>query len=264
MWLFRKNSWITAERLPTSLFAFALLTLVSLMQLPASALIRHYDFSIGVLVNEWILLFALIYTLLCGFKIDLKKLFPQQALTKKAWGHTVALSLALCIVIDYATFFSEQFFPLPAEFKDFLKRILSIHSWQEGVWKWFLLCMTPAFCEEFFFRGVLQGSLTRQLPRMWAVSVTALFFAILHGNPWYFHLYLLLGFYLCWLLQISQNIWIPILAHFMNNSWTYFTAITDQKIPHDEHFQQMDGFIFAVSLLAVYWFGRKFVAACKM
>ena len=218
---FKKIQWMTPEHLPSPFFAFSLLTCISLAQIPASRLIQGGSLSLGVLINEWGVLTGLTAGILSLAKTDWKRLIPLQKTSPKAFGYVFIMTLALCVIIDDLTFFSEQLIPLPEIYKQFLDKVLSVGSVPEGLWKWFLLCITPALCEEFFFRGILQISLSRRIGIAWGVGLTAFFFALIHGNPWYFHLYLLLGFYLCWLLWIGKNLWLPIFAHFLNNSWTY-------------------------------------------
>lgn len=57
----------------------------------------------------------------------------------------------------------------------------------EDAWRFLLLLglavVTPAFCEEFLFRGILQEGLGRRVPGWVAVGVSALAFGLLHWSP---------------------------------------------------------------------------------
>ena len=76
--------------------------------------------------------------------------------------------------------------------------------------------VVPAFVEEYLFRGVVLGAM-RPFGRTSAIVVSALCFALMHGNAAQF-LYtfvagLALGFVYCEL----KSIWAPVIIHFCNN-----------------------------------------------
>lgn len=81
-----------------------------------------------------------------------------------------------------------------------------------------VMAVTAAVAEEFFFRGAVQrilGSWSAN-PHM-VVWVTALAFSAIHLQFYGFVPRLLIGAYLGYLLLWSGNIWVPVLAHFINN-----------------------------------------------
>ncbi|MGC8866132.1 MAG: CPBP family intramembrane glutamic endopeptidase [Bacteroidales bacterium] len=83
----------------------------------------------------------------------------------------------------------------------------------------FVMAFLPALGEELLFRGILQ----RHLQRWWgnihlAILVTAFIFSILHLSFSGFFPRWLLGIILGYLFYFSGNIWLPITAHFINNS----------------------------------------------
>lgn len=83
----------------------------------------------------------------------------------------------------------------------------------------FILAIVPALSEELFFRGVLQ-----QILQKWfrsgglAVVITALVFSTLHLQFYGFLPRFILGLMFGYLFLWSGSIWIPVLAHMVNNS----------------------------------------------
>lgn len=82
----------------------------------------------------------------------------------------------------------------------------------------FMVCLLPAIFEEAFFRGTLQNLLTRwwQKP-VAAILVTSFVFSLIHASYYLFFSRFILSVALGWIFYRSKNIWVPILAHFLNN-----------------------------------------------
>ena len=81
-----------------------------------------------------------------------------------------------------------------------------------------LMAIIPAIGEEFLFRGALLPVIYNWIRNKHiAVWVSALIFAALHFQVLNFPSMILLGAYLGYLFLWFGNIWLPVLAHFINN-----------------------------------------------
>jgi uncharacterized protein len=87
-----------------------------------------------------------------------------------------------------------------------------------------VLAVTPAFCEEFLFRGYIQ----RQAERSWGIAAGILFSGIVFGL---YHLRLtqalplsVLGIYLAYLVWRTGSLWPAIIVHFANNAIAVIVA----------------------------------------
>lgn len=81
-----------------------------------------------------------------------------------------------------------------------------------------VVALLPAIAEEFFFRGVLQN-FARQCfynPHI-AIWFTAIVFSGIHGQFYGFIPRVVLGALLGYLYLYSGNIWVVVIAHFVNN-----------------------------------------------
>ncbi|MEM8523677.1 MAG: type II CAAX endopeptidase family protein [Bacteroidota bacterium] len=97
--------------------------------------------------------------------------------------------------------------------------LLVMESPWELLFNIFAIAVIPAIGEELLFRGVLQQKLqdwTKQ-PHL-GVWLAAIIFSAFHGQFEGFLARLLLGAALGYLLCWTNNLWIPILAHFFNNA----------------------------------------------
>jgi len=93
------------------------------------------------------------------------------------------------------------------------------HSIPELALNIVIIALIPAIAEEYFFRGFIQQYLTKITKNYHAsIFVTALVFGIIHFNIVNLLPLVFLGIILGYIYHYSQNIWISILAHFVNNA----------------------------------------------
>lgn len=90
--------------------------------------------------------------------------------------------------------------------------------------------------EEFTFRGLIQRLVSEKSSNKHiAVWVTALLFSAIHIQFFGFFPRLLLGAFFGYMLVWSGNIWLPVFAHFLNNSVAAVsTFMIDNKYTGDE------------------------------
>lgn len=107
--------------------------------------------------------------------------------------------------------------------------------------------ITPAFAEEFAFRGIIMGTL-RKYGDSFAIIVSSLMFGAMHGNivqiPFAFMLGLLFAFIDC-----KTNSLIPsIILHFLNNFYAVLMDISQTN----EIFSDKTFYIINFSIIAVF------------
>ena len=95
----------------------------------------------------------------------------------------------------------------------------NLKSWPEFLMALVIMAFFPAMFEEIFFRGALQNLLVRwwKAPLI-AIIVTSLLFSFIHASIYLFLSRAVLGFVLGMMYQRSKNIWVNIIAHFLNNA----------------------------------------------
>lgn len=81
-----------------------------------------------------------------------------------------------------------------------------------------VMAITPAICEELLFRGVLQNQLAKWFKNVHiAVWVAAIIFSAIHFQFYGFFPRIILGAALGYLLVYGKSLWLPIVAHCLNN-----------------------------------------------
>ncbi|MEL6718911.1 MAG: type II CAAX endopeptidase family protein [Bacteroidota bacterium] len=128
--------------------------------------------------------------------------------------------------------------------------LLVMESPWELVINIFTIAIIPAIGEELLFRGVLQQKLQSWIKRPHiAIWLAAIIFSAFHGQFEGFLARLLLGAALGYLLYWTNNLWIPILAHFFNNAAQvtiqYFTDIR----PEADRIPEIPSFLLFLSII---------------
>lgn len=80
-----------------------------------------------------------------------------------------------------------------------------------------VISLTPALCEEFFFRGVLQPALHRNVKPWMAIVLGGCLFALVHGQLIAMPAHMLLGIGLCLVAYWTRSVWYTALWHVMQN-----------------------------------------------
>lgn len=108
-----------------------------------------------------------------------------------------------------------QVFPPPPWFWELFERIFENDYGFLGAF--LKVAIIAPIVEELIFRGVIMHGFMRNYPKIIAIFVSALFFALFHLNPWQFPATFLLGLLLGWVMVITRNILACIIGHSINN-----------------------------------------------
>lgn len=134
---------------------------------------------------------------------------------------TVVLTLAMMIFADLPNYLNYQItvsVPILSKFYDYI--IASLDSMTGGpFWSSFLVTaiFAPIF-EEWLCRGmILRGLLTTKMKPIGAIIVSAMFFALLHMNPWQALNAFIIGMVMGYVYYKTGNLFLTMLIHFVNN-----------------------------------------------
>ncbi len=183
-------------------------------------------YSIGLL---------LIPALLAGFMIrkDARDFLKADHRPKITISILVLVLLLVSIPwINYLGYLNEQL-SLPERWSELMEKIRQSDedSWElmktylsaNNIWglffNLFMIALIPAIGEEFLFRGVLQRIFGEWFnnPHL-AVWLAAILFSLAHYQFLGFMPRIMLGALFGYLFLWTQNIWMPVIAHFINNT----------------------------------------------
>ena len=154
----------------------------------------------------------------------IKNLFLHISPSIRNWGLGVLILLVSMPLVQY-TYFLNKLIPLPESWlaqedsaEAMLTLIMTYNAPYEIIFNLFLIGVLPALGEEIVFRGILQKNLQWWLKNPHAaVWIAAIFFSFIHFQFAGFIPRMLLGAILGYLFYYTQNLWVPIIAHFFNN-----------------------------------------------
>jgi membrane protease YdiL (CAAX protease family) len=100
------------------------------------------------------------------------------------------------------------------------KKFLSMETPAELISNLVMIAVIPALGEELLFRGVIQGLFARMTKNIhWGILITAFLFSALHMQFFGFLPRMAMGVLFGYLLVWTNNLWIPIIAHLVNNGF---------------------------------------------
>jgi uncharacterized protein len=114
------------------------------------------------------------------------------------------------------------------------EQLLNVHTLHALIFNVMLIAMIPALGEELFFRGSVQGIIGEKMNIRFAIWISAIVFSAIHLQFYGFFPRLLMGAFFGYLLFWSDNLWLPIVAHFSNNAVAivfYYLKYNGHKLP---------------------------------
>jgi membrane protease YdiL (CAAX protease family) len=147
----------------------------------------------------------------------------------KQFGIVLALVFVSIFIAGSLGYLNKDI-PVPAEWKTLFDQMEKDYAQQVGIMASFnnvgaylssllLLAFLPALCEETLFRGGLQNFLTRATKKPWlAILIVSVIFSLVHFSFYGFLPRMFLGAVLGLIYYLTQNIWLSITAHFLNNA----------------------------------------------
>lgn len=221
---------VGAPAAPFPLIALSVAMIV-VFQIPAHFILQAGWLTAGLLANEIIAVAGVPLLIILALRFDARRLLPFRRPAASAATLVILLTFAAAVLIDYGIAATERFIPPADRIGPWYDRLMATAGAGDVFLKLFALCIVPAVCEEVYFRGFCQTSLQLRWGRTPAILVAASLFALLHGKLPYAHLYFLLGLLLGWIYAETGTLWLSILAHFLNNAWTFSTHVAGFRLP---------------------------------
>lgn len=197
--------------------------------------------TLGLSNSAYLLLYAFVYTfamVVPAVVVSLcckRRHFPLSPTKPVAGGVTflaVLGAMGVCMLANYITSYVvalfQQFGASTPERPDLMEDtpvslLLNI----------VVLAVLPALLEEMIFRGYVMRAM-RPYGDWYAVFVSSLLFSLMHGNIEQIPFSFLVGLALGWLLVYTENIWLPVAAHFCNNALSVLMQYFGQRLSYDQ------------------------------
>jgi membrane protease YdiL (CAAX protease family) len=122
-----------------------------------------------------------------------------------------------------------RWFKFPDIFYIFYQEVFSAHSLFEFLWLVFLVAITPAICEEIFFRGYVQRTFERTISFK-SVLLVGVIFGFYHMQPLSLITLSILGIIFGFFYYRSKSLLPSMAGHFTNNLLATFLFYKEIKI----------------------------------
>ena len=170
---------------------------------------------------------------------------------------TVVMTFASMFAFDLPNYWNMQLTQKSSVLSEFYDMVMEMLKSMTGgpFWASFLLVaiFAPIF-EEWLCRGmVLRGLLTKMKP-VWAIVISALFFALIHANPWQALNAFLIGLMMGYVYYKSGSLLLTMLIHFVNNG----TAVVMSNI---DRFKDMED-LYWIDVLGKQNYTIVFLVSC--
>ncbi len=133
------------------------------------------------------------------------------------------------------------------------EKFLNVSNIPALLFNLFMIAVIPAIGEEFIFRGAVQRVFFQWTKNIHvAVIIAAFFFSAMHLQFYGFLPRFVLGILLGYMFVYTGNIWIPVFAHFFNNTMAvilYYIAYNSESIDPDAI--GSSGFSLSIVLLSM-------------
>jgi len=199
---------------PTPAFALTAFALVLVLTFYGSLLLQSAGTITTVLVTEYAFFLAPTLLLVAGFGFAFSRTLairrpPLAGLVAAALIGSSAWAVAAGLLI--------RLLPPPESLVRALEQVLLLDGAPAPLWTvWLVIAVTPALCEELFFRGLVLSGL-RRLGLWPAILTCALLFGLAHSSVYRLIPTFFVGLLLSWLVWKTGSVWTGVLAHALNN-----------------------------------------------
>jgi sodium transport system permease protein len=222
-WRERLAAWRSSgRRAPLPAEALAFTAFIAVLYFHGAPWLQARFGERGLLASEWLLLFvpAVAFAVLGPY--DVRRTLAIRPPTARGMAGALLVALA-AVPIGWALGWLQirlHWVEIPKNMMSQLQHLVTATSLPRFFWLLLLVAVTPAFCEEAVFRGVLLQGLARE-ERMWrAVGLSALIFGAFHlssesalrflPTAW-------VGLAMGFVVWRTRSIFASMLMHFVNN-----------------------------------------------
>lgn len=147
---------------------------------------------------------------------EIKKYLRLQICSFKEILLAVLVTIFLLPFCYFLSYLITEAFDIPEIFENLGTQLFTAHSGSEFILLIVVVAVTPAICEEIFFRGYVQRTMERNLGAK-SFVITGIIFGLFHMQPLSLITLSVLGILFSFFFYRSKSIFPSSSAHFINN-----------------------------------------------
>jgi membrane protease YdiL (CAAX protease family) len=174
----------------------------------------------GLLLSEWLFLFLPAVLFIGLGRFDLRRALSLRAPKPRGLLAGLFIVLGAMPLVWLIGWLQTFVLPIPWDLLEGLEQLMTAETVKRFLWLVLILAVTPAFCEEIVFRGVLLGGTRALRPWRFIVLNAAVFgaFHLSYETAIRFVPTAVLGGLIAWVVWRTGSIWVGSLMHFLNNA----------------------------------------------
>ncbi len=174
------------------------------------------DMMNGLIKTQLLIILLPVIMILRISKADIKKTLRLNYTNPINFLLVLIAALPLLLLSGILGQIINHIFPVSEAYLEILQNLITVQ--QEGLWfTIFVVGILPGVCEEVMFRGFILNAL-RKKGVWYGIILTAVLFGAFHLDPFRFLPATLLGIWLGYLAVKTNSLFVPVLAHFLQNS----------------------------------------------
>lgn len=161
----------------------------------------------------------LLYSYLTGFDFKFTRITRQNTILVIAIMMLITPFVGLLLEWNMKISFPEWLLLFDKNSDVIVEAFLKMSTIWDLLYTLIVIAVVPAIGEELLFRGYLQQKIGRRLNNsIFAIVITSFLFSVIHLDAQGVLPRFILGVLLGYLYYWSESLWMPILAHFVNNA----------------------------------------------
>jgi len=246
------------KTLPTEISIFTIMVVtVFMMFLVTTPLYRLLGKMSYATVELMLIVPAMIY--LIGEKFKWKTVLRLNGISASVARTSFLIAIAMVVISDELDRLVAMVYSMPESISASIAEGLQIHNFYDLVMLGLGAVVVASIVEEALFRGFLQRSLEKHRNVTSAVMTGAIFFALIHLNPWWIIQILILAMLLGILAWRAESIIPGVIVHMVNNTLGLWSVNTDLETPAFYLWHgHVNPIIFLSAILLMIWSLKKF------
>jgi len=199
---------------PSPAFALTAFAVVLVVTFYGSLLLQDAGTVVSLLVTEYGFFLAPTLLAVAAFGLAPRRTLSLRMPSLRGLAAAVLIGASAWAVVSGLLI---RLLPPPESLVRALEQVLLLDGKPVPLWVvWLVIAVTPAICEECFFRGLILSGL-RRLGVWPALIGCALLFGAAHSSVYRLLPTVFLGLLLSWLVWRTGSIWTGVVAHALNN-----------------------------------------------
>lgn len=205
-----------------------LYTILFIAYILIGSMLQQLDLYLGLFAGEVLILLVPVLVYVKQKKVNFKRYFRLNKITKKEALTSVLLTLLVYPLVGITSTLLVKFYSLFGSIS--IPQINVKSGGAMSIYSVLIIGVLPAICEEFYVRGLLSAPARKAKGKVFTYVYTALLFMLMHVNPFNIVAPFILGYVFSVLNEKTNSLYSSMLGHFTFNTCSVIISIFQKDI----------------------------------